>query len=80
VRLGGRKPRALLARLALDANRTVPAERLIGRDRVERACAPTRAPGHRRLARRDAARAEELVDAPDDAMAARAALSPRARR
>src|SRR3954451_6414470 len=29
VRLGGRKPRALLARLALDANRTVPAERLI---------------------------------------------------
>src|SRR5690242_16158850 len=29
VRLGGRKPRALLARLALDANRTVPVERLI---------------------------------------------------
>jgi DNA-binding SARP family transcriptional activator len=29
VRLGGRKPRALLARLALDANRTVPAERLV---------------------------------------------------
>ena len=29
VKLGGRKSRALLARLALDANRTVPAERLI---------------------------------------------------
>jgi DNA-binding SARP family transcriptional activator/tetratricopeptide (TPR) repeat protein len=29
LRLGGRKPRALLARLALDANRTVPVERLI---------------------------------------------------
>ena len=29
VKLGGRKARALLARLALDANRTVPAERLI---------------------------------------------------
>jgi DNA-binding SARP family transcriptional activator len=29
LRLGGRKPRALLARLALDANRTVPADRLI---------------------------------------------------
>jgi DNA-binding SARP family transcriptional activator len=29
VKLGGRKPRALLARLALDANLTVPAERLI---------------------------------------------------
>jgi DNA-binding SARP family transcriptional activator len=29
VRLGGRKRRALLARLALDANRTVPAERLV---------------------------------------------------
>src|SRR5215208_4676198 len=29
VRLGGRKPRALLARLALDANRTVPVDRLI---------------------------------------------------
>src|SRR3954451_391882 len=29
VRLGGLKPRALLARLALDANRTVTAERLI---------------------------------------------------
>src|SRR4051812_20555373 len=29
VPLGGRKPRALLARLALDANRTVPADRLI---------------------------------------------------
>ncbi len=29
MRLGGRKPRALLARLALDANRTVPIERLI---------------------------------------------------
>jgi DNA-binding SARP family transcriptional activator len=29
LRLGGRKPRALLARLALDPNRTVPAERLI---------------------------------------------------
>jgi len=29
VALGGRKPRALLARLALDANRTVPVDRLI---------------------------------------------------
>src|SRR5215213_2082934 len=29
LRLGGRKPRALLARLALDANRTVPADRLV---------------------------------------------------
>jgi DNA-binding SARP family transcriptional activator/class 3 adenylate cyclase len=29
VKLGGRRARALLARLALDANRTVPAERLI---------------------------------------------------
>src|SRR4051794_2118087 len=29
VPLGGRKPRALLARLALDANRTVPVDRLI---------------------------------------------------
>ena len=29
VSLGGRKPRALLARLALDANRTVPVDRLI---------------------------------------------------
>src|SRR3954452_8865647 len=29
VKLGGRKARALLARLALDANRPVPAERLV---------------------------------------------------
>jgi DNA-binding SARP family transcriptional activator len=29
MRLGGRKPRALLARLALDANRTVPVDRLV---------------------------------------------------